>query len=315
MTNVSDFIKELKIDSCKHLSTGMRYANFVHWAGFIVPGFYENSMIRLEREKIVAMRSEISSYTQMRVANAHDIFMLFCYAISESITENVKVLNGTVNVDFLSKCRNATEFLDTVKQAVDKYSDKIRVRPFLGIDTDNENNLPLAEMLLESKLFDGIELYGTRFAVMPEKFLSLFNTAHRMNIDSRICCLGFYHLKSREEIFEILNNLKPTLLLNPNIAINNEALGVFKDERLCKEIVEFGKTTNMKMEFSPAPGLSYFKGSEKNNVIRDFAENGIPISLCTGDTLYLNKSLSEFATDLCNEGVFSKEEIMQIIKY
>lgn len=314
MAAISDFLKIPKIDSCKHLSSGMKYDSFTQWAGFLLPGYDELKSRPAGSVQDLAIRKDFNLYTQTRISSAHDILLLFCHAISESISDNVKLLNGTVNVDFLSKCKNATEFLDIVKKICEKYSDKITVRPFLGIDTSNENNLPLAEMLLESGLFGGIELYGTKFIEMPEKFLSLFRTSRRMNIDSRICCLGFHFIKSREEIFEILDNLKPTLLLNPNMAVNNESLGIIKNSKLSPEIVAFGKNTGIKVEFSPAPGLSGNKDREKNLAIRDFAENGIPLKLCTEDPLHLGKSISEFASDLCNEGVFSVEEIGTILK-
>ena len=314
MASISDFVRIPKIDSCKHLSSGMRYEAYTQWAGFLIPGFDEAESRPAGSVQDLSIRKNINFYTQTRIASAHDILLLFCHAVSDSVSDGIKVLNGTVNVDFLSKCKKAAEFLDVVKQTREKYSDKIQVRPFLGIDTDNENNLPLAEMLLESGIFGGIELYGTKFVEMPEKFLSLFKTSRRMNIDSRICCLGFHFLKSREEIFEILDNLKPTLLLNPNMAVNNESLGIIKNAKLCPEIVTFGRDTGIKVEFSPAPGLSGNRAKEKNMVIRDFAENGIPIKLCTEDTLHLGKSISEFAADLCNECVFSTEEITDVIK-
>ena len=313
MVSISDFSKIPKIDSAKHLSSGMRYSAFIQWAGFLIPGFDEAAPTAAGSEADVALRREISSYTQTRGGSAHDILLLFCHAISESISDNVKLLNGTVNVDFLSKCKNATEFLDIVKETCDKYSDKIKVRPFLGIDTDNENNLPLAEMLLESGLFEGIELYGRTYAENPERFLSIFHRARRMGIESRICCFGFKTLKGQSEIIEILENLQPTHLMNPNIAINNDALRIFENGKICPEILALGHDTGIHLEFSPAPILSGNKGEKKARVIREFAENNIPFSFCTEDTLYLNKSISEFAADLCNGGVFSKDEITELL--
>lgn len=314
MAVISDFVRLPKIDSCKHLSTGMRYSAFTQWTGFLIPGLDETSVRVAGDPADIEMRKDINYYTQTRVGTAHDILLLFCHAISESISDNVMFLNGTVNVDFLSKCRNATEFLDTVKQACSMYSDRIKVRPFLGIDTDNENNLPLAEMLLESKYFEGIELYGRTYAEKPERFLSIFKTAHRMGIESRICCFGFKTLKTQGEIIEILDNLRPTHLMNPNIAINNDALRIFENGKICPEIIALGHETGLHIEFSPAPVLSGNKGDKKARVIREFAENNIPFSLCTEDILHLNKSISEFAVDLCNADIFSKEEITKIIK-
>lgn len=174
MATISEFVKIPKIDSCKHLSSGMRYSTFTQWAGFLVPDFDEFATRNAGSEDDLKIRRDFCTFTQTRICSAHDILLLFCHAISESILENVAVLNGTVNVDFLSKCKNAAEFLDTVKEASEKYTDKIKVKPFLGIDSDNENNLPLAEMLLESNLLAGIELYGNKFAEMPERFFVNF---------------------------------------------------------------------------------------------------------------------------------------------
>lgn len=312
MASIADFVKIPKIDSCKHLSSGLRYPSFVQWAGFFIPDFDENAARNSGSDEDLLLRREIGAYTQTRIGSARDIYLLLCHSISESVSENVAVLNGTVNVDFLSKCRNATEFLDVVRQAAEKFSDKIKVRFFLGIDSDNENNLPLAEMLLESNLFAGIELYGNRFAESQESFLSIFNTARKMGIESRICCLGFRDCASRDEIFEILLNLRPTHLMNPNIAVSNDGLQIFKSGKIYPEVVEFIKNTGIKLEFSPAPILSGKEGGAKARIIREFVRQSVPCSLCSEDVLYLNKSVSEFAADLCNMGAFDVDEIIPL---
>lgn len=314
MASIADFVKIPKIDSCKNLSTGLRYSSFTQWANFLLPDFSENTRHFAGTEDDLALRAQISEYTEDRIGSSHDMLLLFCHSISESVSENVTFLNGTINVDFVSKCKNATEFLDVVKSASEKYSDKLKLRPFLGIDTDKENNLPLATMLLESGLFDGIELYGRTYAENPEKFLTIFKTARKMDLSSRICCLGFRGLKNREEIFELIENLCPTHLMNPNIAINNDALKIFKDGKIYPEVVKIVKDKNLQIEFSPAPILSGKKEQEKKLILREFVENDIPFSLCSEDMLYLNKSISEFAADLCNAGVFSIEEMTKIIQ-
>ncbi|MBO6219156.1 MAG: hypothetical protein J6N81_06240 [Treponema sp.] len=315
MVSISDFIKLPKHDSCNHLSSGMRYPSFTHWAGFVIPNFSESSsVIKAGSPNDINMRREISVYTQTRIGISHDIFLLFCHSLAESLSENVISLNGTMNVDFCSKCKNATEFLDIVKEVCEKYSDKVTIRPFLGFDSDNENNIHMADMLLESGLFVGIELYGSGFAEKPKRFLSVFNTARRMNIDSRIVCLGLRNFENREGILEILQNLQPTIILNPNVAISKEKLAVFKNGKILPEVLAFLRDTGIKTEFSPAPFLSGVCAEEKNQAIREFAENDLPFSLCTEDLLFLNKSLSEFATDLCNSGVFSKEEVIKIMQ-
>ena len=191
MASISDFVKIPKKDSCKHLSTGLAYSSFTHWAGFIIPSFSENRVINAGSDSDLELRKEISSYTNLRIASARDIFLLYCHSVSESVSENVNFINGTVGVDFVSKFNNASEFIDVIKMTCDKYSDKVKLLPYLGLDSDNDNDIPLATMLLESGVFSGIELYGTAFSEQPEKFLNIFNTAHKMGIETRICCLGF----------------------------------------------------------------------------------------------------------------------------
>lgn len=312
MATIADFLEIPKTDSCKHLSTGMRYSVYTQWAGFLIPDFIEN--VKAGSEEYRLQKKKVGSYTKDRIGCAHDMLLLFCHAISESISENIKNLNGSLSVEYLSKCKNATEFIDIIKQAKEKYIDKINFRPFLGIDSDNENNLPLADMLLESGIFEGIELYGTAFVENPEKFLAIFNSAHKMNIDTRISCQGLKNLKSREELFELMLNFRPTHLLNPNIGLSNEALKIFKQGKLYPEIIDFIHDNNIHIEFSPSPYHAERNPKEKAHAIREFAENDIDFSLCTEDVLFLGKSISAFAADLCNEGVFSVEEIKKILQ-
>ncbi|MCR4822986.1 MAG: hypothetical protein K5873_08970 [Treponema sp.] len=313
MFSISDFVKISKKDTCRHLSSGMRFSSFIQWCGFMIPGFKEDSMKNAGSENDLFLRKEISLYTHTRIGSPHDIFLLFCHSISESITENITLLEGSVNVDYIDKCCNTTDFIDVIKNVCDKYSDKIKVRPVLGLDSDNENNLPLANMLLESGVFTGIELSGRGFVNNPEKFLSIFKTARSMNIDSKIGCLAFRDFEDRNAILEILQNLNPSVIVNPNIAIKDERLAVFSNGKIRPEVVSFLKDNEIETVFSPAPFLSGINSNEKNKAIREFAENGLKFSLCTEDMLYLNKSISEFAADLCNQGVFSKEELVSII--
>lgn len=311
MATIADFLEIKKTDSCKHLSTGMRYPVFTQWAGFLVPEFSDN--IKAGSDEYMSLKKSISSYTQDRIGCSHDIMLLFCHAISESVSENVKNLNGSLSVEYLSKCNNATEFLEIIKRTKEKYNDKINFRPFLGLDSDNENNLPLANMILESGLFEGIELYGTAFVETPEKFLAIFKSAHELNIETRISCQGLKNLQSRDELFELMLNFRPTHLLNPNIGLSNDKLKIFKDGKLYPEIVNFIHDNNIHIEFSPAPTLAERKPKEKAFAIREFAENDIDFSFCTEDVLFLGKSLSTFAADLCNLGVFSVEEMKGIL--
>lgn len=314
MAVIADFVKIPKKDTCKHLSSGMCYASFIQWCGFVIPEILPDSSRMAGSDADLEFRKEITYYTQTRIGNSRDFFLLLCNSISESVSENVTLLDGTVNVDLLSKCNNATEFLEIVKESCAKFANKVIVRPILGINSENENNLPLANILLESGAFGGIELYGRAFVENPEKFLSIFNTARRLNIDSRICCLGFRDFADRETIVEIIQNLKPTVILNPNIAICDASLAIFKNGKILPEVYSFLRDNNIRAEFSPAPLLSGRCADEKTHAIREFAEKGLPFSLCTEDMLFLNKSLSEFAADLCNAGVFSQEELVSLIQ-
>lgn len=313
MASISDFIRIPKTDSCKHLSSGMRYEGFIHWTEFIIPEFQERKFLDAGCEEDLRLRAEINSYTNLRIGNSHDAFLLFCHSISESVSENVTLLNGTVNVDLLSNLNNPSDFIDAIKKSCEKYADKIKVRPYLGLDSSDEKNVNLATMLLESGIFSGIELYGTEFAEKPERFLTIFKTARKMNIESRIGCLGFRNFDGRDSIFEIIQNLKPSVILNPNVAVNRENLMIFKDGKILPEVEAFLKDNDIRSEFSPAPYLSGQNMDEKLQIIREFAEKGLNFALCTEDLLYLNKSLSEFAADLCNKGVFSQEELVEII--
>lgn len=291
----------------------MRYPAFVHWAGFLLPDFTEYEKRAAGSEQDMRLREEIEDYTQIRIGSSQDIFLLICHAISESLAENTKVLNGTIKADFIQKCKNATEFLDIIKNTSDKYSESITFRPFLGIDTNKENNLSLATMVLDSGLFAGIELYGERYAEMPEKFLSIFNTARKKGIETRLSCLGFRNMKNFDDVFDLVQLLCPSCFLNPNTAVGRDYLGVYKDGKVSQETIAFVKDNNIRLEFSPAPTLSAHNAEQKAFAIRQALDNDIPLSLCTEDMLFMNKSISSFAADLCNLGVFSQEEVVQII--
>ncbi len=294
MTNIADFIKIQKKDIHNHLLLGMRYPSYVLWAGFYIPEISEaeNANISNHRQKII-------DYTHMRITSKKDVQNLFALSIIEALADNVETLEGTININLAEKCGSPSEFALTISSLLEKYSDQISIKPVLGINTDSETKFFLAETFIERGLFQGLEVFGSDVIKNPEKYNNLLSFAKSYNLETKV------HINSDSTADEILNMLD---ILFPSQIINADQLA--KND----ELLKFLSDNDLKVIISPNSNNSQnFNIEEKAQTLRIFCDKGIRSYICTGDILLHDKSISAFASDLCNTNIFSKDEMLEII--
>lgn len=297
MTSIADFIKISKKDKHNNLDLGMRYSSYTLWSGFYIPDFPEDG-ICYEKDQ----QNEIKQYTQIRVDSKKDIKSLLSLSISELVADNVSEVDGTINCNLI-KCTETPEyFVEIIREIQDKYSNQIKINPILAIDTDSldHTSLILAETLLGSQEFSGIHFYGKDFSINADKYKTFAETAKEHNLTIKFSASDF---SSENELYHAYKQILPNCIVNGENLINND--NFLSDLRNNNTSLIITPNTSTKL-------LSPWK--EKANHLKLFMDKNINVSLGTEGILFLNKSISEFAMELCNCEIFTKDEIINLIK-
>lgn len=307
MTSVADFIKLQKKDFHSSLDLGMRYPSFVTWAGFYVPGFPEDgSPVKIE------MRNQVHEYTSMRIATEDDIKKLLFLSISENIADNIIQTNAAIDSKLFQNCKKNCEFFLLLKTKIQKYSDHTKSDAFFSLDTDSadfrEKNLQFAKSFLlnenSKELFKGIYFYGKNILNLTEnstELKELIQTVKKNGLKIRV---DLSSVDSANDFFRVFEFFEPQVLINADNAANfGEILTFLKKKSIQTVITPETHFKDKKMDFS-----------EKAKKMRSFLEAGIETFLGTQSILLFNKSISQLASELCNTGLFTKEEMLSILK-
>lgn len=298
MTTIADFIKVQKNDFHNNLDLGMSYPSYVLWSGFYMPDFPSDGSA--VNKKIA---SEVKEYTQYRVKGEKDITSLLALSLTESEADNCTNITGIINNQLMNSCDTPETFVSAIKSALEKFSERLSVELILAIDTDNIDlsTFALASSLLGSGIFKGIYLYGEILSKMPQKFAGFTKTAQEHNLKTEIFA-GF--TKSSDEYMNLLR------LLNPNTIIQGEHS--VKDSKIIKFLKEHSINTVVTPSTSFSTAQIQFE--QKARYIRTLLNEGLSVKLATESILLFNQSLSNFASNLCNTGIFSKEEMISLLQ-
>ncbi len=183
MTSVADFIKLPKADFHSTLNFGMRYSSYVTWAGFYVPDFpVNNSDISGEVKK------EIEEYTFLRIGCQDDVQKLIYLSIAESLGDNVKQLDGAINIELLSRYGSVLSITKLLQDTKQKYQTQLNLNPFLSINSDSadKNTLKLAQEFLKSGCFKGLYIYGKNIFEQPQNFKQIAQSVTSKNLNLKI---------------------------------------------------------------------------------------------------------------------------------
>lgn len=294
MVSVSDFISLPKVDAHNHLNLGMRYASYAPWAGFYIPNFPRTL------NGLGEMHEIIGEYTRPRAKTMKDIIDLLVLSITDAIADGVTVLEGSIDIGFVIHCGGVDNFLKMVSDVKDKFSEKINLRPELGmgktfgIDKIRE----WAPVCLESGLFNSIDLYGPEVEEGIEDFDSIFKKAGKLGIKRKAHVGEFSDAKSVKRFVEFFE-----------LEEVQHGIGAAQDD----SVLQFLKDKNLRLNITPESNvmLGAVKGLEVHP-IKKIVEAGIRVTISTDDLLFFNKSVSEQCFDLVKAGVLTMEQIKSI---
>ena len=277
MTTAGDFIRLSKTDSCNQLDCGMRPSSYVAWSGFYIPQVTEK---------------EIEFYSKIRIKAEKDVKSLLTLSVNEALADNVKVLEGTVGMELMAFCSTPASFAEIVRNTVQKYSDRLELRPYLGINTDAGENMSLARSFISGGVFSGTDFYGHSCSEHPEYFAETAAELHEAGLRVKF---NASHIESVQQLEKVLEFLKPDIISGFNNALLDQ----------CADLLAAHKT-----EVCFSPDAQDVK--ETAACIKKLTERKISVKLGSSKILYHNHTLSDFASELCNTGLLSAEFVTSL---
>lgn len=293
-----EFIKCPKKDSFNRLHLGMHYASYSTWAGFYIPDFPRHLNGRDDIENNV-----VSPFVKARCSTQKDVQDLLTLSLKDAIGDNVKIVEGGVDISLLSVFDNDEAFLALIKKVVEKFGERIDFRPELLIDTSStiEHLSEKATYFLESGVFKSLSLSGAetfgKKDLLP--FKPIFDKAATLGIKKKACAGEFCEAKS-------IVTLAKTLCLDE---IQN-ARSATDDEKT----IAFLKESDISL--SVCPGSNVMLGaakSVKDIALRRLFDEGVRFNIASDCLLLSGKSISEQCAELVNASVFSASELKEIL--
>ena len=297
MISVTDFISLEKVDCHNHMNLGMRYASYAPWAGYQIPDFPR------KMDGLGEMHDVIGKYTRNRTATKNDIRDVFTLAIQDAIADGIKVLEGSCDISFVNHCGgNPEDYCALVDEVQKKFADKIEFRPELGMGKTFPKNLidQWVPECLKSGVFKSLDLYGPEVEDGLNEFVPIYNLAAKLGIKKKAHVGEFSDANSVKRFVEIFD-----------LDEVQHGIGAAKDDK----VMQFLKDRNIRCNITPESNVMLGAvPSLKEHPIKKFVEMGIPVTICTDDLLFFNRSVSEQCVDLVNAGVLTVEQIKKIFE-
>jgi adenosine deaminase len=295
MTTVADFIKVPKQDAHNHLEYGMRYQSYAPWAGYYIPDF-PVSGIQSEQQLIAA----VDPYMRARIRTEKDILDTMNLSLMDAVGDGVTSLEGTIDSGLIQNCQNIEHFTALIQRVQEKYRDRVAFHPVLGINCGL--SLRSAEkslfQLLRTGIFTGIDVYGPSPA-LSTALKTLFKVAANFGLTRKI------HAEqetSADGLRQLVDQFHPDEIVQGICAAEDDALL----QQLAAENIRISLCPRQLVQTGIYPDY-------RSIPLRKFAGAHVPFALCTSSLLLFHKSISEQCVELCNAGLFTKEELTALI--
>ena len=295
MISFSEFLDIPKIDAHNHLNLGMRYSSYAPWAGFYIPNF-PRKMSGLDE-----MHEIIGDYTRPRVQSAKDVSTLFSLSIEDAIEDGIKILEASVDMGLAQFFRNTTAFCNMLESLKSQYINDISFRPEVGMGKtfDKAKLKKLVPECIQSGVFGSIDLYGPEVLDGIEEFQAYFELAYKKGLKKKAHIGEFSNAQTVKDFvnFFELDEVQHGI----NAAYDDSALLLLKEK-------------NVRLNITPTSNVMLSAVmSLESHPIKRFVQEGIRVSIATDDLLFFNRSVSEQCADMVNAGLFTKEEVLDIL--
>ncbi|HNQ97699.1 MAG TPA: adenosine deaminase [Treponemataceae bacterium] len=273
------------------MNLGMRYSSYLLWSGLPIPDF-PRKMNGLDD-----MHDIITKYTRPRCKTGDDVISLIDMSIRDAIADGVTVLEGSIDIGFVVHFKkDLDKFLEMVSDFTEKYRDKIDIRPELGMGKtfDKSKIAKWAPILLDSKIFRSIDLYGPEVEDGIEEFKSIFAQAERLGLKKRAHVGEFSDATSVRRFVEYFD-----------LHEVQHGIGAASDESVLRFLAD------RKIRCNVCPQSNVILGavpSLKAHPVKKMLNAGVPVTIGTDDLLFFGSTVAEQIFDLLSNDVITEAE-------
>ena len=291
MRDLKYYKKAKKSDTHNHLNLSMSYYRYKKWAGFTIPHF-PRKMNGLEE-----MHSVIAEYTRPRCKTREDVIALLEMSILSAISDNVVLLEGSVDMNFIRHFdEDIDALLSEVQNLVKKYKEKITLVPELGISKTLDRSflkkwtLPL----ISSGVFKNVDLYGPEVSEGIEDFVYIFELAGKHGLKKKAHVGEFSDAMSVKQFVECFS-----------LDEVQHGIGAANDD----SVLQFLADRTIRCNVCPASNVGLQAvPSLREHPIAKMMRAGVPVGLGTDDLMFFGKTNSMQLYELVSSGVITEEE-------
>jgi len=202
-------------------------------------------------------------------------------SIEESVQDGVRILEMSIDVDFMRFYTGPEEFFRFVRGLVDRHRDSIAFRPELGISKNRPpaTQVPPAEECLQSGVFASFDLYGSEDAQEPEAYAGLYALAARRGLKLKAHVGEFGSPELVERTMRVLGLHE---IQHGVAAARSEPLM----RTLRREGIRLNVCPGSNVALSASPDLAQHQ-------IRTLLDNGVRVSVNSDDRTVFGRSVSD----------------------
>lgn len=298
MKDLAYYISHPKVDAHNHLNLGMPYTAYSAWSGIKIPNF-PRQMAGLDE-----MHDVISRYTRPSAKSAKEVKELITMSIEAAIEDGVTLIEGSIDIGFMVHFKeNYDKFLGMVSDLVNTYKDKITIKAELGMGKtfDKKKIDKWAPVLIKSKVFTSIDLYGPEVSDGIEEFKDIFDLASKEGLRKRAHVGEFSDAASVRHFVEFFD-----------LDEIQHGIGSVQDEKVMQFLAD------RKVRCNVCPQSNVVLGavpSLKEHPIKKMMDAGIPIALGTDDLLFFADTISTQLFNLVSQNIITEADAEKILAY
>ena len=295
--NYNDFKKVPKGDLHVHGILGCNRAEFKSTFNKEIPNFEIavefNDLAKFIKNNIIDISKERNNHIKL-------IELTIKTAIHDGITIIALSIDYRTSIfQFQNDINNFTKALIKLKN---KYKNIITINYDLGISRNNykRNDSKIIKQLIDSHIFNGIDLYGDELSVPIRKFKSIYRYAEKNKLELK-AHLGEYG--SAEDIYKGIKILHLNTIQHGISIISN------------KKVIDFAKKKNIKFNVCPISNIKMgIVDNINNHPIRKMYDLGLKVTINTDDQLIFENSIFDEYLLLLQKNVFTAKELNNIRK-
>lgn len=285
-----------KGDVHNHSGLGLRFSTFNKWAG----GKVRKPPIKMNG--LVEMDSYIFNETAKFICKDEDATFLIEETVKEAIEDGVKILEPSIDCQFIRFYADKDCFLETISNIKEKYNKYIDLRPEVGmpksISEENLNGMLIP--CIDSGLFKSIDLYGDESRDDFERMKEYYKYAKKKGLKLKAHAGEFHGSENVKKAIEILE-----------LDEIQHGIGATSSNY----VMDLIRERNIRLNICPSS--NYVLGAVKdmtNYPARKLLDRGITLTINTDDLLLFNSGASEEYLYLYKLGLFNEDELNEIRK-